>query len=198
MDQDRQFTSHKKALRRTIRERILAIASKERADQQAALDVRFEQLAGYSTARTVLLYAKAFPEEIETVSFLNHALSTGKRVVCPRVDRRERLLRLYEIEDPRLDLAPGTLGIPEPRDDCHLIGPEEIDWVLVPGLAFDFRGFRLGRGAGHYDRLLPCLRPDAMCWAVGFDCQLVPELPVEPHDIPIDGIATPARLITRP
>ena len=57
--------------------------------------------------------------------------------------------------------------------------------MLVPGLAFDARGYRLGRGAGHYDRLLPTLRPDAPRWALALDCQLVEGLPIEPHDVPI-------------
>ena len=57
------------------------------------------------------------------------------------------------------------LGIPEPRPDLPEVPPAAVDWALVPGLAFDERGFRLGRGAGYYDRLIPLLRPDAICWA---------------------------------
>ena len=84
---------------------------------------------------------------------------------------------------------------PEPRADLPEIPPESIDWVLVPGLAFDERGYRLGRGAGHYDRLLPQLRPDAACWALCLSCQLIPSLPIEPHDMPLDGVCTRDRLI---
>jgi 5-formyltetrahydrofolate cyclo-ligase len=65
----------------------------------------------------------------------------------------------------------------------------------VPGLAFDFQCHRLGRGAGHYDRLLLRLRPDASRWALGYDCQVVDELPAEPHDVPVDGVVTPSHRI---
>ena len=72
-----------------------------------------------------------------------------------------------------------------------------MDWALIPGLAFDMRCYRLGRGGGHYDRLLPRLRAESPRWALGFDCQIVPELPIEPHDAQLDGIATPSRMINR-
>ena len=119
----------------------------------------------------------------------------GKQVACPRVDRAERRLRLFQITDPGTDLGPGTLGIPEPLNHCPEIDPGAVDWVLVPGLAFDLDGHRLGRGAGYYDRLLPRLRPDVVRWALAFDCQIVERLPAEPHDVSIDGIATPTRII---
>jgi 5-formyltetrahydrofolate cyclo-ligase len=187
----------KKDLRKSIRAEILTLTPMERAAQETRLTALFAALAGYSQARTVLLYAKAFPEELETRPYLKHALESGKRLACPRVDRRERRLRIFQIDDPDADLGPGTLDIPEPRVHCLEIEPSSIDWALVPGLAFDPECRRLGRGAGLYDRLLPQLRPDAPRWAVGFDCQIVDELPVEPHDVSLDGIATPTRLFSR-
>ena len=77
----------------------------------------------------------------------------GKRVLCPRVDRVGRRLRLYVVDDPARDLSPGMLGIPEPRPTCPEADPSSVDWALVPGLAFDASGYRLGRGAGLHD---PC------------------------------------------
>ena len=195
MDQSVSAAKLKKDLRRSIRTLILALGRQERADQEAALARLFDRLPGYAEATTVLLYAKAFTEELETRPFLNHALETGKRIVLPKVDRKRQLMRLFQVRDPRLDLEPGTLEIPEPRPHCLLIEPEEIDWALVPGLAFDFHCHRLGRGAGHYDRLLPRLRPDASRWALGFDCQVLGQLPAEPHDVPMDGVVTPRHWI---
>jgi 5-formyltetrahydrofolate cyclo-ligase len=104
-------------------------------------------------------------------------------------------LWLHRIEDPRSELIPGILGIPEPRTDLPEVPPDCIDWVLVPGLAFDDHGYRLGRGAGHYDRLLPRLRPDAICWSLCLSCQLLPILPIEPHDRPVNGVTAPGRTI---
>jgi 5-formyltetrahydrofolate cyclo-ligase len=85
------------------------------------------------------------------------------------------------------------MGIPEPGRHLAEVAPEEIDWALVPGLAFDDRGFRLGRGAGYYDRLLPTLRPDAPRWALAYDCQWIEALPNESHDQPLDGIVSPGK-----
>lgn len=183
--------AQKRRLRKAMVERILALGEADRAAQEAELVRLFPGLPGFAAASTVLLYVAAFPEEIATGPMVAQALAQGKRVLCPRVDRAAQRLRLFRIEDPAADLRPGVLGIPEPHDRCLEVEPEEVDWVLAPGLAFDRRRYRLGRGAGHYDRLLPRLRPETPRWALAFDCQLVDALPVEPHDVALDGVVTP-------
>ena len=185
--------AQKQAMRLAMVERILAIDPDDRRRQDADLLRRLETLPGFEAAGTVLLYVSAFPEEIATGPALRRVLALGKRLVCPRVDRAARRLRLFRVEDPESDLVPGSMGIPEPGRHLAAIAPEEIDWVLVPGLAFDDRGFRLGRGAGYYDRLLPTLRADAPRWALAYDCQRVAALPTEPHDQPLDGIVSPGK-----
>lgn len=187
----------KKHLRRKIREEILALPPVQRASQEAAFARLMAELPGYASARTVLLYVKAFPEEIDTAPLLEKALAESKRVLCPRVDRSGRRLRLFLVSDPKSDLGPGTLNILEPLSHCPEFELDAVDWVLVPGLAFDRQYYRLGRGAGYYDRLLPRLRPEVLRWALAFDCQLVDRLPVEHHDAPVDGIATPTKVLTR-
>jgi 5-formyltetrahydrofolate cyclo-ligase len=184
--------AEKRALRRAAVAGILAMDPAERRRQEAALAERLPGLPGFAGAGVVLLYANAFPEEIATGPLLRAALEAGKRLACPRVDRAARRLRLFRVADPAADLVPGTLGIPEPRPELPELAPDEVDWALVPGLAFDARGFRLGRGAGHYDRLLTALRPDAQRWALILEPQWVDALPVEPHDQPLDGVASAA------
>jgi 5-formyltetrahydrofolate cyclo-ligase len=185
--------AQKQALRRVMVERILAIDPDDRRRQDADLIRRLATLPGFDAAGTVLLYVSAFPEEIATGPALRQVLSLGKRLVCPRVDRPARRLRLFRVDDLQSDLVSGSMGIPEPGRHLAAVAPEEIDWALVPGLAFDDRGFRLGRGGGYYDRLLPTLRPDAPRWALAYDCQRVASLPNEPHDQPLDGIVSPER-----
>jgi 5-formyltetrahydrofolate cyclo-ligase len=177
--------------------RILALDPGARRLEESSLAARFADLPGWASAGTLLLYASAFPEEIDTAPLIGRALAAGKALVLPRVDRAAGRLRLFRVEDPARDLSPGMRGIPEPGPDCPEVGAEAVDWVLVPGLAFDARGYRLGRGAGHYDRLLPALRPDAPRWALILDCQWAEDLPVEPHDIPLDGVASPSREFRR-
>lgn len=188
----------KRLLRREIVATILALDPAERRRQESALAAALPNLPGWSRAGTILLYVSAFPEEIDTAPLLALAHAAGKRVVLPRVDRRERRLRLHLVTDPGQALVSGVLGIPEPDAAWPEAPPDLIDWALVPGVAFDEQADRLGRGAGHYDRLLPTLRADAVRWALGFDCQIVPRLPAEPHDVPLDGITTPGRTILGP
>lgn len=178
----------KAQLRREIIARTLALDPETRRREESAILDQFNQLPDLSTSKTVLLYVSAFPEELETRPFLERVLARGQRLLCPRVRRKENRLSLHEVRSLDTDLVPGTLGILEPRADLPEVDPSEVDWALVPGIAFDPRGYRLGRGAGHYDRLLPRLRPDAPRWSALLSPQWVAELPVEPHDVPVDGI----------
>ena len=185
----------KRQWRRSILAAIATLDADDRHAQESLLVDAFAGLPGWAEARTVLLYVSAFTEEIRTAPFLSMAYDAGKRVILPRVDRSERRLRLHAVTDLRSELTPGALGILEPRASLPEIPADAIDWALIPGLAFDERGYRLGRGAGHYDRLLPGMRFDCVCWAVCLSCQVVPSLPVEPHDVPLEGIAAPHRTI---
>jgi 5-formyltetrahydrofolate cyclo-ligase len=180
--------AQKRSLRREMVARILAMDPDDRRAQEVALAGRLAELPGFAAAGTVLLYVTAFAEELDTRPMLETALRLGKRLVCPRVDRPARWLRLHAIEDLEVDLVPGGMGIPEPAGHCTEVAPEAIDWVLVPGLAFDRRGFRLGRGGGYYDRLLPTLPPTSLRWALALTTQCVDSLPTEPHDAPLDGV----------
>ena len=186
----------KTAIRRETIARILTLSETDRDAQEESLTKRFATLPGVDRAEWILLYASAFPEEVRTAAMLRWVLERGKRLVCPRVDRKAKELRLHAIGDLAEDFQPGTLGIPEPRRGCPVIAPDRIDWVLVPGLAFDPRGYRVGRGAGLYDRLLPRLRAEVPRWALILDPQWVDAVPDEPHDVPLDGIASPSREVT--
>lgn len=188
----------KRALRAEFRERILALGPSERSRQEEAVRAVLPTLPGYSRAKVVLLYASAFPEEIDTGPMIRLALEEGRRVLCPRVSRERQGLVLFEIQDPQGDFEPGVLDIPEPAAHCPERSPSEVDWVLVPGLAFDFQGFRLGRGAGFYDRLLPTLPKSSPRWALALDPQWIDRLPVEPHDQPLNGVASPGRRLEFP
>jgi 5-formyltetrahydrofolate cyclo-ligase len=188
----------KRLLRAEIRGRILSMSPDQRALEERALIERLPTLPGFAEARTVLLYASVFPEEFDTRPMLRAALDLGKRLLCPRVVRDEKRLALFEIGDPGRDLVPGTKGIPEPKGDLAEVSPGAIDWVLVPGLGYDPLCYRIGRGAGHYDRLLAAIRPEVPCWSLCLTSQWVLALPVEPHDQRLDGVADAFHLVSRP
>jgi len=152
-------------------------------------------LPSFATART-LLVTLPFRSEWDTTRLARLALEQGKTVAVPRVDASARVLNLHSIADLGVDVAPGWGGIPEPRDYRERIDPEAIDWILVPGLAFDRSGRRLGYGGGYYDRLLPLIPASAARVAGAYDLQLVPRVPAAPHDLLVDCIVTPSEIVS--
>ena len=180
-------------LKRQIRRRAES-ARQTQTDKDSlsrAICDRFAALPEYSAAGTVMLYV-GIRSEVRTQPLLSVAVAQGKRVVVPYCVGNELGLFLLESLD---ELAPGIYGIPEPRPELRALPgkrlqAERIDVVMVPGVAFDRRGGRLGHGKGYYDRFLPRLRPDALAVGVAFECQLVPEVPMLPGDVFMDRVIT--------
>jgi len=177
-------------MKAALRERILAARAAQDPAQRTANGARIVEhllrLPCVRTAGTLCAYV-GFDSELDTVPFLAAVLARGTRLLLPRVEdvesRARRHLVLHEVRDIDRDTRPGRWGIREPDPArCPAIDPTEVDLVLLPGVAFDRRGGRLGHGAGFYDRLLPGLRPDCVRVAAAFSLQVVPEVPVEPHD----------------
>ncbi len=134
-------------------------------------------------AGTVMLY-HALPDEVDTAPLLADALLMGKRVLLPRVVGDNLELRIYTPDT----LCRGAYGIMEPTGDVFLAEDyASIDLAIVPGMAFDRRGSRLGRGKGYYDRLLPLL-PKAYKLGLCFDFQLLDYIPCEEHDVRMDWV----------
>jgi 5-formyltetrahydrofolate cyclo-ligase len=138
---------------------------------------------------TALSYA-GFGSEIDTLPFNRALLDRGLALVLPRVERAAGGLVLYRVRDLDADLVPGVWGIPEPDPlRCMVVPPAAVDWMLLPGLAFDRHGGRLGYGGGYYDRLLPQL-PALKRIAAAFECQIVDAVPRGPHDASMDLVIT--------
>lgn len=138
-------------------------------------------LKEWDEARTILLYSP-IDGEVDCSPLLH---TKGKRIVLPVVCGDELVLRTYS----STMLKNGYMGIMEPSEEAEEMLPEQIDLAIVPGVAFDKEGHRLGRGKGFYDRLLPKLK----CPAIGlaFSCQMVEHIPVERHDVALDRVISP-------
>jgi 5-formyltetrahydrofolate cyclo-ligase len=119
------------------------------------------------------------------------AVAETKRVFLPAYDATVSAYVSRELLHPASRLVPGPFGIPEPPEEKPGETGMPLDLVVVPGLAFDLHGWRLGRGKGYYDRLLASV--SAVTCGVAFDEQMVPALPVEPHDVQLNFVLTPAR-----
>jgi 5-formyltetrahydrofolate cyclo-ligase len=184
--------------KRALREQVLAardaFAAPLRARAAEAIAERIGHLPSFTAAHIVLL-TLAFKSEWNTLPLVHAALTAGKIVVLPRVDIDARMLGLRAIRDPVADIAAGYQGIPEPGLHCPTVAPDMIDWVLVPGVAFDAAGRRLGYGGGFYDRLLPLLVAGTARVAGAFDLQIVPRVPAAPHDLAVHAVATETRTI---
>lgn len=175
-------TKHR--LRAATRAARRALTAEQRATASARIVARMLALPQLRGAATVLVYA-ATREEVDVGGLVAPLQAQGSRTLLPRVRGRE--LELVAVSDLR-GLELGYRGVREPSG--RAIDPRVVDVAIVPGLAFDPRGGRLGSGGGHYDRLLATLPADAARIGVGFTCQVVPWVPREPHDQPVSLLVT--------
>ena len=184
----------KLAVRRQILAARDALPPDYRARAARTIAERIAALPSFATARTVLL-TLAYRSEWDTLPLVRAALAAGKTVAVPRVNAADRMLELFALADPARDVAPGFKGIPEPLPHCPGIATSAVEWVLVPGVAFDSTGRRLGYGGGYYDRLLPLFAPGTARVAGAFDLQFVERVPAAPHDVTVDALVTEARTL---
>ncbi|KAF6581899.1 5-formyltetrahydrofolate cyclo-ligase [Paenibacillus sp. EKM212P] len=142
----------------------------------------------------------SFGSEISTTPLIEHCWSQGDRVLAPRVDPVTRTMELREM-DQYGDIAPGIWNIPEPALTCKEWSPEMwtgIDWVVVPGLAFDRRGGRIGYGGGYYDRFTVQVEAEKrnnshvgpLYVSLLLPGQLLTQVPMEPRDLRVDVLFT--------
>jgi len=157
---------------------------------------RFISQFWYRTAHTVMWYVHC-RTEVRTLPALERQLASNKRIVIPYCtvdDSGERCLGLWHWQD-LTELQPGMWNILEPprerwSEPEKRVKSDELDVVMVPGVAFDSRGGRLGNGAGYYDRLLQQVRPDAVLVGICYQSQLFPLIPMETYDVYMDAVIT--------
>lgn len=170
----------KPLIRKAVKERVAAMSE---TDKQREADVLFsylENLEQVRNSKKILLY-HPMTDEIDVMKAVRKWAET-KEIYLPAIEGDDIVIRQYKSEQ---DLKIGKYGILEPVG-AVLDNPEEINLVIVPGRAFDIRGYRLGRGKGYYDRLLP--KMGAIKIGVCFDCQYIFRVPAEEHDIPMDYV----------
>lgn len=165
-----------------------ALGSEERATRSRMAQKALLEAEEWTRAACVLLYLPV-RGEVETGLLAETALDQGKRLLLPRVEKAAHRLWLHVWSGAVDELIAGAYGISEPRPDLARVEPAEVDLVVVPGVAFDRHGNRLGYGGGYYDRALPGMER-ALKVGLGFAFQVVEGLPAEAHDVRLDGLAT--------
>jgi 5-formyltetrahydrofolate cyclo-ligase len=180
-------------LKAELRQQIQPVIRGISAEQRAALSGQLCQVLlndpHWIVARSILFFAP-LRDEPDIAPALEAAFHQQKEALLPRFQAHSGTYVACQVQS-RIDLVRGQFGILEPAAACAVVALNHLDLVLVPGIAFDFAGRRLGRGKGFYDRLLAEVRGHKC--GVCFDQQIVPTVPVEPHDIRLDSILTPTR-----
>jgi len=185
----------KKTLRQDVLSRRDQLNWQEVEVFSAEIAKKMFALPEYIAAGTIMYFLN-FAKEVMTLKMLPQTLAHAKRVVAPKTVAKERRLILSEVLDVVDDLAPGLWDIPEPKAErLRPVVPSEIDFVVVPGVAFDEKGNRLGYGGGYYDRFFAQLREGVPLVAVTFEVQILPTVPVEVWDRRVDLIITEKRVI---
>lgn len=144
----------------------------------------------YKKSNVIMAYID-FRNEVSTEKFIKKALKDNKKVIIPISIVETKELLLSELKDYDTELKSGTYGILEPKEDfIREVKKDIIDLILVPGVAFDLRGYRVGYGAGYYDRFLKNISPTVPKIALAFDLQIVENAYPDSHDFPVDYIIT--------
>lgn len=182
----------KTELRREMRELRRSVSAEARACQSASICERALALPELDAPTAVLVYG-AMPEEPDPAPLERELRARGVRIAYPRV-AGPRLLTLHWVDDP-LELLTGAFGLREPAPEHPEALPDAFQVVIVPGLAFDAEGHRLGFGAGYYDALLATLPAEALTVALAYDGQIVERVPRATHDHPVRVIVTPTRTL---
>ena len=172
----------KKALRSQIRARKRAMTEEEIVSRSEALGQLFVRSEAYRNAKTIYGYLP-YNQEVRTVPMLEQALKDGKRVAVPKCYGDE--MKFLYLDD-LTQVAPGYANIPEPIAD-EPVADDPTALVLMPGLAFDPQGHRIGYGGGFYDKFLST-EPEHPTLALCYEFQMLPHLETEDHDIPVDTV----------
>lgn len=175
------MTIDKREIRLRVKARKSLLTDDERRNAAKAVFDVLERTAAFLVADRILMY-HSLPDELSTLEFIEK-WSDRKQFFLPRVNGVNLELLPYR----RTNLRHGAFNIEEPEGD-EIVAAELMELIVVPGVAFDRQGNRVGRGKGFYDRLLS--ETKALTVGVGYDFQLFDEVPAEPHDTPMDVIIT--------
>ena len=181
----------KKEIRTAMKARLATVSLDETLRASNSVLAQLESFEQWKRAETVLAFL-SMKDELDTIPILKAVLEQGKILAVPKVTGED--LVFYQIQDLKKDVSPGAFGILEPVPGLNLVAGETLSehhsLVLVPGLAFDNKKFRLGRGKGFYDRFLASAGDSLFKIGIGYSFQLVKKVPREPHDKALDLVIT--------
>jgi len=186
----------KDVIRKEVLELLTGMKTEEKIAKDEKIFSRFLSDPDFLQSENIMFYI-SFKKEVETRNLIENAIAVGKKVFVPVIDKRRKNMHASELRS--LDEAKsGNFGIDEPEDGFLRIADSgNIDTIVVPGIAFDMRCNRIGRGLGFYDRFLARLSGKARFIALAYDVQILENIPITEADVPMNKIITETRTITR-
>ena len=186
-------------MKKEFRKKVISLRKTQQPDfikkNSDIIKDKLLQMDCIKNSNTIMLYLD-FNNEVITDNLIKELISLDKIVASPITIIKEKKLIPCQITDLENGIQYGAYNIREPKPDCSPeINIKDIDVVIVPAVAYDINGFRLGYGGGFYDRFLENIREDAVTIGVAFDLQIFNEVPKEPHDAQLDYIITESRII---
>lgn len=183
----------KKDIRKFISDKRDAVHIKQKGEWDDKIFNRLINSEFYRNADVIFAFV-SFRSEVDTHRFISYAIEDKKTICVPKIRSKQRGMELFRIESLS-DLEPGFFGVLEPKDTCPEANIGDIDLVLMPGMAFDREGGRVGYGGGFYDKFLVEMGRKVHSIALAYDFQVLDEVPMDSRDIPIDGVITDKELI---
>jgi len=185
----------KQEIRDDVAEIQSGLAEEEVAEKATKIEDRLHGFANFLESNIVLLYVNG-EYEVPTGRIIKNSFGFDKIIVIPGFDAETHEMKLMKIDHPDRNMVMGSRNILEPdANRCRRVPLESIDIAIIPGIAFDEKGGRIGTGQGYYDRLIPKLSITTRKVGLAFEEQMVPQVPIESHDRHVDIIITEKRII---
>ena len=185
----------KSQIREEIAQKFAELSAKEIAEKTKAIEDRLFDFANFLESKITLLYVNN-EYEVRTDNILKRAYSYNKIVVLPAYNTENFDMELKKVDNLEKDLTPGPRDILQPDESrCKVVPIDKIDIAILPAIALDEKGGRIGSGKGYYDRLIPRLAITTRKVALAFEAQIIPQIPIESHDKHVDIVITENRVI---
>ena len=182
-------------IREEISSAVSALSASQVAEKAKAIENRLFEFANFLESKIALLYING-AYEVPTELIIKRCYSYNKIVVLPAFDPEQLIMNLMKVDNYPQDLISGPRGVLEPdKNRCKIVPLDRVDIAIIPGIAFDEKGGRIGTGKGYYDRLIPRLAITTRKVALTLEEQIVPQIPMESHDKHVDIIITDKRII---
>ncbi len=190
-----EIKEKKFSIRTDIQKDLDALNEQKRVEKTEVIAKRFFEFANFLESKIVLFYMNK-KHEIVTLDMIKIGFELGKILVLPAFDAGKHEMQLFKVDNIDTDLKKGPRAILEPNPDvCKMVPIEYIDLAIIPGIAFDEKGGRIGYGEGYYDRLIPKLSITTRKVAFALESQIVQQIPMDSHDQFVDIIITENRII---